>query len=278
MHNIYIALLILAAVQGVAEFLPVSSSGHLVLFGEIDFLRDSINVIAENSELFINVSLHIATLIAVLIYLRKDISAILKGAFSGIKEKNYQEPGFRSVIYILAASVPAGLIGILFNDYIEVLFTSEIVSYMLIINGFILLSTKIIPLKDRKLDQIGVMRAIFTGLFQAVAIIPGISRSGMTITGGMISGLAPEESARFSFLMAIPVIAGAGLLEFVKIAGKGFPDDLIFPLIAAMIIAVIVALISLKILFILVKKVRIDIFGYYTILAGILGVVYMKMF
>jgi undecaprenyl-diphosphatase len=111
------------------------------------------------------------------------------------------------------------------------------------------------------------------GFFQAVAILPGISRSGMTITGGLLSGMEPLQAARFSFLMAIPVIAGAGLMEGMKAAQGSFPAELYLPLAIAMAVTIAVSLVALKVLFYLVKRVRIDLFGYYTIALGVTGLV-----
>ncbi len=275
MNNLLIAMLVLGLVQGIAEFLPISSSGHLVLFQNIDFFQKTINTVAKNSEIFIDVSLHIATLIAVLIYLRKEIVTIAQGTITGILDKDFNKSEVRSIRNIIVASIPAGVIGLLFHEFFENVFSSTIiVFYMLIINGFVLISTKFIRLKNRKLDEIGIISAFFVGLFQAFAIIPGISRSGMTISGGLIAGLIPEESARFSFLMAIPVIGGAGLLELMKVLKTGVSLDLILPLSISMVFTVIVALVSLKALFSIVKKVKIDLFGYYTILVGISGVIF----
>jgi undecaprenyl-diphosphatase len=277
MLNNFIALISLGIVQGIAEFLPISSSGHLVIFENIEFFRNTIDTVSENSLLFINVSLHFATLIAVIIYLRKDIIILIKGLISGIREKDYKRNEIIIIRNILIASLPAGIIGIIFHDFFEQVFSSiTIVFYMLIINGIILLSSKIIPLNSRKINEIGVIKAIVTGFFQAIAILPGISRSGMTITGGMMTGLKPEEAAKFSFLMAVPVIAGAGLLELIKAIHKGVSFEMVLPLSISMIITIAVALISLKIIFYAVRKLRIDLFGYYTILIGILGLIFFS--
>ncbi len=275
MFNIFITLIILGIVQGVAEFLPISSSGHLVIFENIKFFQDTINIVSENALLFINVSLHFATLIAVIIFLWKDIKILLSCLFSGIRERDYSRNEIITIRNIIIASIPAGIIGLVFHDFFEHVFSSvTIVFYLLILNGIILLSSKIIPLKSRKINEIGVIKAVITGLFQAIAILPGISRSGMTITGGMMTGLKPEESAKFSFLMAIPVIAGAGLLELVKAVQKGISFEMILPLSVSMVITLVIALLSLKLIFYVVKKLRIDLFGYYTILIGILGLIF----
>ncbi len=275
MNNITLVLVALGVVQGVTEFLPISSSGHLVIFEQIGFFRETIETIGSNLELFINVCLHLATLCAVIIYLRNDIIRIARGGLAALRERNGESAELRTIGYILCASLPAGIAGILFHDFFERLFSvPETVFPMLILNGIILISTKIIPVKDRKLEEVGVFRSLFIGCFQAIAITPGISRAGSTITGGMLAGLVPEESARFSFLMAIPVIAGAGFLESLKIYQVGAASEIIIPLSIAAVITVFVALLSLKLLFMLVRRIRIDIFGYYTIALGIAGMIW----
>ncbi len=276
MLHIFISLLILGFVQGVAEFLPISSSGHLVIFENFRFFNDAISIASKNSELFINVSLHLATLLAVIIFLWKDLVNLARETISAIFRDNYKRSELLILRNIVLASIPAGIIGILFHDLFVRIFSSVAVTFsMLIINGVILISTKKIPLKSRKIEKIGVIRPIVIGLFQAFAIIPGISRSGMTIAGGMMSGLIPEEAARFSFLIAVPVIAGAGIWESLKATSKGIPFELILPLSISMLLTLVVALVSLKTLFYLVKRVRLDIFGYYTILLGIAGLIFI---
>lgn len=277
MNGVIFILIALGVIQGVTEFIPISSSGHLALLEQVDFFKRGIAIIGADLELFINVSLHVATLLAVLIYLWKDIVAILRGSFSGLREKNLRRVEFRMIINIAAASVPAGIVGIVFHDFFRGLFSSAtLVFFMLILNGIILLTTKIITIKDRKLEEIGVLQSLFIGCFQAFAIIPGISRSGSTITAGMLVGLVPEESAKFSFLMAIPVIAGAGFLESAQLYESGFIAESFFPVIIAMMVTVIISLVSLRVLFSMVRRIRIDIFGYYTILLGIVGILFLK--
>jgi undecaprenyl-diphosphatase len=276
MVYILIPLLVLGFVQGVAEFLPVSSSGHLVILENCRFINDAIFAVSRNSELFINVSLHLASLLAVIIFLWKDLVELVRDTILAVFRKNYKVNELIILRNIVLASIPAGIVGLFFHDFFEKVFSSVTITFtMLIVNGVILISTKKIPLKSRKIEEIGVIRPIVIGFFQAFAIIPGISRSGMTIAGGMMSGLFPEESARFSFLIAVPVIAGAGIWESMKATSKGIPLDLILPLLISMLLTLVVALISLKTLFYLVKKVRIDVFGYYTILLGITGLLFI---
>lgn len=274
MNGPFITLIILGIVQGIAEFIPISSSGHLVILEQIRCIKASLEGIGESGMLFINVALHVATLIALIGYMWKDIAAIVKGLFRGILSRDFRNPDVKTALYIMIASIPAGIIGMIFHDFIEDIFSSARSAFIfLIINGIMLLSTKKIAPKDRKLDEIGSVRSLGVGLFQAIAILPGISRSGMTIAGGMLLGIRPMDSARFSFLMAIPVIIGAGLLEGVKAVQTGLPEGLMPALVTAMVITVLAGLASLKVLFVLVKNIRIYLFGWYTIVVGIAGLV-----
>ncbi len=277
--HIFLALIILGAVQGITEFLPISSSGHLVILENIHYFKKSLHASGQDINLLINVFLHLATLLAVILFLKNDIYILIKGLFIGLKEKDYSKREIKIVINILAASIPAGLMGILLHSLLKKVFSSATIAFIfLIFNGIVLIATKKIPIKDRNIEEIGIGRSIFIGFCQAIAIMPGISRSGMTIAGGMFAGLKPLEAAKFSFLMAIPVITGAGFLEGVKVAQGSFPKNLLIPFIVSMIITVLVALISLKILFHLVKKIKIDIFGYYTIALGIIGLIIFHLF
>ncbi len=271
---LYLPMLILAAVQAVAEFLPVSSSGHLLIIQNTSLYRKVLNNLSPETEMLINICLHLATLLAVLIYMRKDVFSILSGFFRNTAAGNFSAPEVLTVRNICIATVPAGVAGIIAGSLFKAVYTSLFpVFIFLIINGIILISSKKIPRGSRKLEEMGIIRSVMTGLFQMVAILPGISRSGMTITGGLISGLSPNDAARFSFLMAVPVIAGAGILEIRNAEPGDFPSELLLPLLVSMVIAVLISLSSLKLLFALVKQVRIDVFGIYTVLAGTAGII-----
>ncbi|MCX7679605.1 MAG: undecaprenyl-diphosphate phosphatase [Spirochaetes bacterium] len=276
--EILLALFILACVQALAEFLPISSSGHLVLIEHLPWMSAQKKFIGQELSLFTNVMLHVATLIAVLIYLRRDIAYIAIGVFKSIKQRNINTPDVRTVVYVFVASLPAGFIGILLHHEIESLFSSPtLVSAMLVVNGMLLLATRYIKIRHRFIGELGIWRALFIGVCQAFAIVPGISRSGLTIAGGFLAGLEPIEAAKFSFFMAIPVIAGAGILESVQAAKAGLPGNLLLPLFFAMVFATILALGALSLLVHVVRKIRIDLFGYYTIAVGIAGLVYYRL-
>lgn len=273
MNNLYVALIVLGIFQGVAEFLPISSSGHLVILEQVPFIKDILHYHQADNNLFINVALHLATLFAVIFFLRRDIAEIITGSIKGLFSRDFTRKELKIALYIITATIPAFTIGLLFIDFFEFVYTKHQLAYaLLIINGFILIYTKKIPLKDRQLDEIGFIRSLLIGLCQAFAIFPGISRSGMTIAGGLMNGLKPVDSARFSFLMAVPIIAGAALFESLK-ATADFSQRMVLPLILAMVISFFVALGSMKLLFALVTKIRIDIFGYYTIALGTAGLI-----
>ena len=279
--SVLVVLLILSVVQGIAEFLPISSSGHLVVFKEIAWIRNSINGVGDNLNMTIDVALHVATLVAVLIYLRKDIATILSGFFKAIIRKDWQRREFKISTYIVVASIPVAIVGFTMKDYLENLTANPskaalFVFILLIFNGIMLISTKKIPQKSRTMEEMGFRRSFIVGIFQSFAILPGISRSGSTIAGGLLSGLEPLEATRFSILIALPAVAGAGLLKGMDLAGKGVPTEFLFQLLIAMAFTVVVALFALKILFSMMKTVKLDIFGYYTIALGVVGIILLK--
>ncbi|MDA3900115.1 MAG: undecaprenyl-diphosphate phosphatase [Spirochaetes bacterium] len=273
MKNLFVTFLALGIVQGVAEFLPISSSGHLVLMQNIPWFNQSINAVASNKTLFINVALHLASLAAVLIYFRKDIYTLATESILALIRRDFRNGSLLIAIYIVLASIPAAIFGIMFHSFIETRLSSLLpVSIMLILNGLVLLYTKRISSSDRQLEEMGFITALMIGCCQAVAVIPGISRAGMTISGGMILGIEPEKAARFSFLMSIPVIAGAGLLETGKVASQGLGSSFYIPLLAGAFVCFVVALLSLSLLFVIIKKTGLSVFGFYTIAAGLCGV------
>jgi len=200
----------LGIVQGLTEFLPISSSGHLVFFQFLFGMKEP--------RLFFDVMLHFGTLLAVVIYFRRDIGGIIRGIGSTVTGKRKNEEGTRLFFLILVASIPTGLMGILFKDWFESLFSKpNIVGGMLLITGSILWLTRWVKREGGSLEKMRWIDAILIGVVQGVAIIPGISRSGATISMGLFCGLNRELAGRFSFLLSIPAILGAMLLELWKV-------------------------------------------------------------
>lgn len=199
-------VLVLAALQGLTEFLPVSSSGHLVL-ARI-FLPGGEQLEADAS---LEVWLHLGTVLAVLVYYRREVAHLAMGVLGHGEHVGDQRHLFRMLVL---GSIPAALIGIGFRDSIEGLFSSPTpAACALLLTGLILWCSQLMHGKDRRVRGVDARIALLVGLAQAMAIMPGISRSGITIVVAMALGLTAEAAATFSFLLSIPAIVGAGVLK-----------------------------------------------------------------
>lgn len=208
--------LILGAVQGLAEFLPISSSGHLILAHWL-FKKDL--------GLAFDVALHWGTLLAVLIYFRMDVINLIRGFWHSLFKatRDLQENIYQKLAWlILIASVPGAILGKLLESKAETVFRNPaLVALNLGIFGLVILVADKIGKKEKTLDKIKWTDALMIGLLQALAIIPGISRSGATIAAGLFLAFKRPDAARFSFLMSIPIIFGAGLLELPNFQNRG---------------------------------------------------------
>lgn len=255
--------LILGIVQGLTEFLPVSSSGHLEIMKYL--LND--DSLAEQS-MMTTVFLHFATALATMVIFRKDIIQILKGLF--VPEPDQESRRF--AMYIIISMVPAVIIGLGFEDLIESFFYKNIVlvSFMLLVTGALLLISEKIQSQQRQLDA---KRALIVGISQAIAILPGISRSGATIATSLILGIDKSAAARFSFLMVIPLIFG-------KMAKDILSGDLlqniesISYLIVGFLSAFITGLIACQLMLHIVKKSKMSWFAYYCFVVGLSLIAY----
>jgi len=253
--------LLLGIVQGLTEFLPVSSSGHLEIMKYI--LND--DSLAETS-LFTTVFLHFATAIATMVVFRKDIMDIIKGIFS--KDKN----SFQFVLFIIVSMIPAALVGIFMEDMIDNFYhrNIQLVAFMLLITGLILFISEKMPSGTKKVSFVS---AIIIGIAQAIAILPGISRSGSTIATSLMLGVDKTKAARFSFLMVIPLIFG-------KIAKDVLSGDFtqhmpsVSYLIVGFLAAFITGILACTWMIAIVKKSKLSWFAYYCFFAGIAILVY----
>jgi len=198
---------LLGVLQGLTEFLPVSSSGHLVL------AQSLIPEFRQPGVLF-DTLLHAGTLLAVLVYFRRDVLALLASLAPG------GERGYRRLVYlIVAATVPTGLIGVLFKHPLEALFHApRAAAGMLLVTGVLLWVSEALGRPRDGLDRLGYPRALAVGTMQGMAIVPGISRSGSTIAVGTLLGVRGEEAARFSFLLSVPAILGAVVLQLPELS------------------------------------------------------------
>lgn len=239
--------IVLGAIQGLTEFLPVSSSGHLVIFQHLFGISDT--------PLAFDVLLHIGTLAAVFVAFWSDIIAILKKPFDKL------------TYLIIVGIIPAGLAGFLIAPYFEATFKSLlVVGIGLIFTGIILMASekyanKNIGLKEE--HETSYWDVIFIGIVQAISIIPGFSRSGSTISAGLFAGLDRNFAARFSFLLSIPVILGAGIFELKDLVGTGILASNILPYTIGVITAALFGYFAIKVVLRLVKHGRLSVFSYY---------------
>ena len=251
---------ILGIVQGVGEFLPISSSGHLVIVGAL--LDQSSGTQSDDAgKLLMNVVLHTGTLFSILIVYRNELFAL------------YRQP--KVCLLIVLASIPAGLLGILAKDiFAEVFATPLVAGIALFVTAGLLVGGQRLERNELNYDQLTFGKAIVIGLFQAAALVPGISRSGSTISGGLALGLKRDAAAAFSFLMAVPVIGGAALLEMKDIVSGELVVSNPVPLLAGGITAFLVGLLTLRWLVSLIARGRLYWFAYYCVGAGTATVVW----
>ena len=264
----------LGVVQGLTEFLPVSSSGHLVLFQNLLGIKEPM--------LAFDICVHIGTLFAVVIYFFKDIIGIIKSLLrliSVLPDKKAaagllaEDRDVRMALLIVAGSVPTAILGLMFKEMAETLFSSvTLVGVTLLITGLILWCTKWTGENGYGIRRFSVKSGLAVGIVQGLAIIPGISRSGSTIAAGLFLGLNRETAARFSFLLSIPAISGAGLLGAKDLIGQA---SLPFMVIAAgTLTSGIVGYAALKLLVWLVRRGRLYFFSPYCVVIGILALVF----
>ena len=211
--------------------------------------------------------LHLGTLLAVVVYFRTDISRVLLGTWAWVRGRREGEVEAKLLLWIVVASVPTGLMGVLLKDWFESLFSRpKIVGLMLLVTGLLLWLTRIVKRNEKTTGQMGVWDALIIGIAQGVAIIPGISRSGSTISTGLFCGLNRDLAGKFSFLLSIPAILGAAFLKFREIdTGTEFGVTLI-----GMTVAFVIGLLSLKLLMKIIRAGKLSGFAYYCWAMGIL--------
>ena len=264
--------ILLAVIQGISEVLPISSSGHLQIVQEMLGM--------DTSSLTVSIFLHLGSLVAMIVFYRKLVFSIMgnsiKYVFKSNERNDANKNSLKLLFMIVIACIPAGLIGLLFKNKIEAIFANTIfIGINLIITGCLLFLQKYIKGK-KALDTMNWLDAIIIGLFQAIGILPGISRSGITTIGGKVSRLQDEDAINFAFLLFIPVTLGTGLLEVVDII-KGdlvLSSNDILLYIVGIIISGLVTYIALSLLLKIIKKGKLHYFSYYCFVVGLAVIIW----
>jgi undecaprenyl-diphosphatase len=267
-----IEAIILGIIQGLTEFLPVSSSGHLVLFQQLFGLKEA--------ELFFDVCVHLGTLVAVIVVFHREIQNIIAALLrivslarqkKTILQQIESDPELKMVLLIIIGSIPTAVLGLMFKSIADQLFSSSFLTgLMLMLTGLLLWLTRRAKPENKGAGIEGFSRtkAFTIGIVQGLAIIPGISRSGSTISIGLLLGIDREVAARYSFLLSIPAIVGAGALSLKD--GLSQTDPAIRLSLLGAAAATLVGYGALKVLLRMVKKGRLYVFAPYCWLVGIL--------
>ncbi len=267
--NIFRAI-VLGIIQGATEFLPVSSSGNLVIYPAIfKWGTPTLSFV---------MALHMGTFFAVLIYYIKDVWRLIFAFFNTFKRnRTPEEQTYVRLFWMLfVALIPAGIVGVLFSDKIGDVFSKpHVVSIFLFITaGILILSSIDFRKKWDSIENINLKHALSVGFIQTAALFPGISRSGSTIAGGVFSGLNREDAARFSFLLSIPTIGGAGLLEIKSALNSSVSHVSHMALFWGFAASFIVGFLSIGFFFKVIRKTKFYYFAIYCIVLGIIGLIF----
>lgn len=254
---------ILGIVQGLTEFLPVSSKGHLALAGAL--------LGVEDQDLVFKVAVHFGTLGSLLVFFREEVVRILRAFFGGLLDPRRafsKDPQFRMAIWVALACVPAGLAGVLFEDTIERWLDSPLSTcYGLLFTAVLLLSTKLALLRPE--SELSTGQALWIGCMQVLALLPGVSRSGTTISAGLWGGLPGPVAGRFSFLLSMPLILGATLLEARKL--DAVPVGAWPAMVAGVVCSFATGVLALSLLLAVLRARRFSWFGAYCAIVGGVG-------
>ena len=269
-----IQAILMGIVQGLSEFLPISSSAHLVFTSNFYKVFKGIEIVqSSNEEVFFDIMVHLGTLIAVLIFFRKDIINIIKAMWNALKTRDWSDNEAKLGLYIIIGTFLTILLAYPLNEVAEKLvYSPSIVGILLFFTGFTLLYSEYKSKKiETKKSQIDLKSSIFIGLAQGLAALPGFSRSGWTIATGLFFGLDRVTAARYSFLLSIPIILGASMVyPLVKIDIAEAVQYNWTSIIVGTIVSGIVGYLCIKYFMKFISKFSLAIFGYYCIIVGIL--------
>lgn len=270
-----LSAVILGLIQGIAEFLPISSSGHLSVFQNFFNLSP-----AEDGHMFFDVLLHLGTLISVCVVYRRDIAEIVADTLSYIKSAGHpvpggpkKYPGARLLLMMFIATLPLFVI-LPFKSKIETLYYNTLfIGIAFILTGLVLFFSDRMKNGKKNENNMSVLSAIVIGVAQAIATVPGISRSGMTISAGMAMDLDREFAAKFSFLISIPAILGANLLSLFEALGNGIDASLIPVYLLGMLVAMVSGFFAVSLVRMICRKGKFGNFAYYCWFAGVVTII-----
>lgn len=271
----YFEAIILGLVQGLAEFLPISSSGHLALLQQAFGIH-------EDKVLLFAVLLHVGTLISVFVVYWKDIWELIVELCLTIRDlctgkglRLAERPIRKLGVMIIVATIPTAIIGLVFSDFFDSLYNSVIpIGVGLIITGFLLIFAEKKGEGNRGIQQMNFRNAIFIGLVQGVAICPGISRSGSTLFGSLICNLDRKFAVKFVFLISIPSILGSAVLEAPAALEAGVTAAEVGPVLVGMLVAAVSGLVAIKTMIKIVSDKKLSYFSYYVWALGLFVVLY----
>jgi len=256
--------IILGIVQGLTEFLPVSSSGHLILAREVLGLPTDLG-------LSFDAVLQLATSLAVLVYFRVEFGRLLVAFIRLLQRKSVEASDKVLLLAITIGTIPAVIFGLLLEDYMETTFRSaELVAWTLIAGSVLFFLAEKFA---KQSENLTVKKGLWIGLFQVLALIPGMSRSGMTISGGLFLGLTRETAARFSFMLAFPIIFGSGIKKFLELGANGALDEIGLSLFVGALSAFIVGVLAIHYLLKYLRNHTLVVFIIYRlVIAGVIFV------
>lgn len=271
----YLSAAFLGLVQGVAEFLPISSSGHLSIFQNFLGLNAD-----DGGHVFFDLLLHLATLIAVCVFYRKDIMDIITQSVTYVKSVGHPVPGekkkypaVRLLVMMFFATLPLFLI-VPIKDKVEALYNNTMfIGFALIFCGTMLYISDRLPRKSKNEKNMTVKDALIIGVFQALATVPGISRSGSTITAGIGTGLERQFAVKFSFLISIPAILGANILSIADAVEQSIDGALIPMYLVGMLVAAVSGYLCLMLLRYISQKGRFGGFAFYCWVVGVATII-----
>ena len=259
---------VLGALQGITEFLPVSSSAHLIVIPEV--------LGWPPASLTFDVAVHLATALAVFLYFRAEWTAMLSGLWTGVRHtRSLRSPEIRMLALVALATIPAALVGWLVQGTFETTladdprFAASLSAVLLLVTGGLLLLSERLGRKALTAESIRPRGALGVGLAQAVAILPGISRSGATIAAGLAGGLRRDEAARFSFLLAGPIILGASFLQGADAIHTRLPPGEAAAIVAGSLTALVVGYVTIGWFLRYLRRAPLYLFVAYTWLAGL---------